>query len=76
MDRSPLVFLGGMLTLVGGQMLTTGIVCEYLLHISSRGESRRPYSTAEIVGEPPLEVTISRPDRAAAQATGIAPFRF
>jgi glycosyltransferase involved in cell wall biosynthesis len=52
MDRGPLFFLGVMLTLVSGQMLTTGIVCEYLLRIYYRGESRRPYSTAEIVGEP------------------------
>ncbi|MCF8107554.1 MAG: glycosyltransferase family 2 protein [Desulfohalobiaceae bacterium] len=47
LDYGPLFVLGVLLCLVAGQMVTTGIVCEYLLRIYYSGNHHRPYSLAE-----------------------------
>jgi glycosyltransferase involved in cell wall biosynthesis len=47
MNYGPLFILGVMLSLLAVQMMTTGVVCEYLIRIYYNHDSRRPYHIAE-----------------------------
>ncbi len=47
----PLFVLGVLLCLVSGQMITTGIVCEYLIRIYYNDDKRKPYSIAASTDE-------------------------
>ncbi len=47
MHYGPLFILGVLLTLLAVQMMTTGVVCEYLIRIYYSHDKRRPYHISE-----------------------------
>lgn len=47
MDYSPMFFLGILSTLFAGQLMTTGVVCEYLIRIYYSDDKRKPYSVGK-----------------------------